>query len=699
MIFDMLENAHRYKTLTDFFDHHILVVFLFCSFLSTGLQAQTTGKSRTRIVLDRYRKLLLDCKPPEPESIRKLASGLKDDGTWPDINYKDKTQSRWRTMGHLSRLRRLAIAVKHPHSKVKEDTAIMNAIWRGLDHWLEKEYEQGNWWYTRIGIPRQMRAILILLNDEITPERRNRGWKIVARSGLPDMTGANQIWIANLTIAQAAAENDKRLLARAAALASAEIKISNAEGIQPDFSFHQHKARLQTFHYGMSYVRDLSDLAWILRETPWAFPKEKGRILIDYMVKGMDWMRRGTCTVPGTLDRAATRPGCLGNKRLTPPLKRLREAFPELAEKINPVIEREAGRGKPLIGFRHFPRSDFTAYHRKEFSFFVKTLSNRTLPSEQISNENLKNKHLYCSDSHFMRDGLEYYNMMPVWEWFWLPGITATSRMPAFEQRSFVGGMGNGQSGQVAIDYRFGKALTARKAWFCHNNRVICLIGGLRCPRPTAVHTALDQCRLDGAVTVGIENGQRNIDKKTTLKNVSWIHHRGVAYVLLNPSQISITMGKVTGSWKSISSGMPAKPVTDHVFLPLLFHGKNINNGSCAYMLAPADKPETAAALARNPGFKVLTNSRDIQAVLFDDGRLMAAFYTAGSLKEGERPVLKVNHQCLIMVQDNTLWMANPAHKACTVTVEISDQRPLQVSIPGDGTTVKVSAPGGKKDT
>ena len=83
--------------------------------------------------------------------------------------------------------------------------------------------------------------------------------------------------------------------------------------------------------------------------------------------------------------------------------------------RISPIIEREAGRGKPLVGFRHFPRSDFTVYHRESFSFFLKTMSTRTLPSERIDNENVKGRRLYRSDTHFMRDGQEYFNMMPVW--------------------------------------------------------------------------------------------------------------------------------------------------------------------------------------------------------------------------------------------------------------------------------------------
>ena len=665
------------------------LVFCWAALWGMSMMAEPPDNARPAIVLARYREILLDGDPPEPDRVREEAGALEKDGRWPDIDYADRTPSTWRPRQHLERTRRLALAVTHPQSVVRNDPAIRAALWRALDHWQEKQYKNPNWWHNRIGTPMVMRDILVLLESELSPERRKTGWQVVAQSGGVNMTGANLIWLADLAIARAAATGNEKMLAHATARAAAEIKITTHEGIQPDFSFHQHGARLQAFHYGGSYAHDLSRLAWVLRGTPWAFSEDKVRILADYVIEGMDWMRRGAYTVPGTLDRAATRPNALGGRNLTRHLRLLRDVLPDQAPRMDAIIEREAGRGKPLVGFRHFPRSDFTAYHRERFSFFLKTMSTRTLPSESINNENLKGSRLYCSDTHFMRDGREYFNMMPVWDWWALPGITISAQLPEFERRSFVGGAGDGESGLAAIDYRFGDTLTARKAWFCHGDRVVCLIGDLRAEKHGhGVYTALDQCRLDGPVTVGAGGEQIKAEKSATLKDVAWLHHRGVAYVLLESGQVNLTMGEATGTWQEINRGHSGATVTDQIFRPLLYHGMKPAGAADGYLLAPAATAQAAAALAKKPGFTVLANGRDLQAVWFDDKVLMAAFYAAGSLAVGERTLVKADRPCLVMVKGGKLWVANPEHKAKTVAIEIGGRPPINVSVPGDGTAV-----------
>lgn len=658
---------------------------------ATRAQPGDKAENRPGIIVERYREILLDGAPPRPDAARGLAATLTADGRWPDIDYADETLSTWSTGQHLMRLKTLALAVMHPASESGHDPAVQDAAERALDHWLDKRYEHpANWWHNRIGTPRLMRDVLIVLDSRLSPERRKSGWQVVAQSGRVDMTGANLIWVADLAIARAAATGNEALLAQAAARAAAEIKISPGDGIKADFSFHQHGARLQTFHYGGSYAHDLSRMAWVLRGTRWALPEEKVRILADYIGEGMDWMRRGSHTVPGTLDRAATRVNALGGIRLTPHLKLLREVLPAQAERMSAIIEREAGNGPPPLGFRHFPHSDFTAYHREQFSFFLKTSSTRTLPSERINNENLKGQRLYCSDALFMRDGREYFNMMPVWDWFWLPGITLAPRLPAFERRAFVGGAGDGQSGLVAIDYRFGSALTARKAWFCHGDRAVGLIGDLRAAdHPHGVYTALDQCRLDGPVTIGAGGRQTVVATGGTFGDVTWLHHRGVAYVLLAPATVDLKMGEVGGAWHDINRGRSEEQVTDNVFRPLLYHGLKPDGIACGYLLAPMATAQAAASLAKQPGLSVLANEEALQAVRFDDGLIMAAFYQAGALQEGARSLLKVSHPCLVLLRGNEMWAANPEQRAITIAVERIGRPAVQLLLPDNGATVK----------
>jgi chondroitin AC lyase len=250
--------------------------------------------------------------------------------------------------------------------------------------------------------------------------------EVVAQSGKPKSgSGANTIWIADLALQHGALTHDALSVAECSRIIGDEIRITTEDGIQPDYSFHQHDARLQQFAYGRSYLMTSARLAWQLKGTPWSIPQNKSKLLVDLAVRGDQWMSRGIYTVPATLDRSVSRPGALGWGDVRVPLEQLREAAPEYAADLDGFLARQNGRGKPLVGARTYPRSDFTVFHRPTFSFFVKTLSDRTQPVEVgLNGENLKGLLQNCGDYYLVRDGQEYFDLAPVWEWDLLPGIT-----------------------------------------------------------------------------------------------------------------------------------------------------------------------------------------------------------------------------------------------------------------------------------
>src|SRR5690606_12272392 len=130
------------------------------------------------------------------------------------------------------------------------------------------------------------------------------------------------------------------------------------------WSYHQHGARLQIFHYGRGYMENLAELAWLMRGSPWAMPEDKQDILTNLFLEGAQWMSRGAYSVPGTVDRMVSRPEGLQAANISTSLRLWQEVVPEHAEDL--AIYRDALReGRPAVtGFRHYPRSDFTAYHQ-----------------------------------------------------------------------------------------------------------------------------------------------------------------------------------------------------------------------------------------------------------------------------------------------------------------------------------------------
>ena len=576
-------------------------------------------------------------------------------------------------IGHLERVRELSRACFDPRHACFEKVATRDAILLGLFYWAQNPSQAANWWWTQIGVPQVMRDILALLGPRLNAEQRMAALRVLGYAKA-NGTGANLLWLADLQLHYACFIGDEQMAGEMSDRIGDEIVISKEEGIQADFSFHQHGARLQQFAYGKSFLQVASRLAWQVRGTPLAFSQTKTGLLCDYLLEGCQWMARRNFTVPGTLDRSVSRKDSLQSADLRDVLRQLINVNPAKAPTLQAVADRQNGRGETLTGHRHFPHSDFTAYHRPGFSFFLKTISNRTLPAECINQENLLGHRMHSGDAYLIADGIEYDNLQPVWDWEQLPGVTAASHMGEWQPAAAVGSVSDGTSGITAMDYHFGDehhGLTARKIWACHGDVIVCLIANLSVyGQPGNIRTALDQCRLRGRVTAGLADGStRTIPKGIqALKQVCWLHHGNFAYILLEPASITIKTGEINGGWTSINIGQPDEEVQENIFLPLVEHSSRTDQNS-GYVLAYAPSVEKAKALYSHPSWKVLQNDGRCQAVEFlesdphsvngkggfiggkefEHGVVMAAFHEPGQFHSSSIGLIQVKEPCLIL--------------------------------------------------
>ncbi|HEY0669916.1 MAG TPA: polysaccharide lyase family 8 super-sandwich domain-containing protein, partial [Sphingobacteriaceae bacterium] len=577
----------------------------------------------------------------------------------------------------------------NPKSVFYHNEIIWKAIDGSLNHWLEKKYKNPNWWHNEIGVPQYMRDIIVLLKGNLSATTLAEAMKVLAQLRVQESgAGANLTWSADLGFHYGALNNDKLLMEKCRELLLKEIRISTEEGLQPDFSFHQHGKRLQTYHYGQAFLWENVRLAWQFRGTPYAFAEDKINILTGFVLNGWQWMGRGIHTVPGTMDRSASRIGALQGadiRKLVPYLVELSTGESKAFEKMTAVQNQKSS----LEGYRYYPYSDFTAYHQKDFSFFLKTISNRTLPTESINNENLKGFLLNSGDTYLIKDGTEYFNLMPVWDWHHLPGVTAYESAFRINRNSFCGSVSNGQSGLTAMKYimenkKRSETLSAHKFWASHGDLTVCLIADLSSQNiNTPVYTTLDQSRLMGKVTV---NNSGNVLKVGTyqLNNVKWIHHANFAYIPLSASNINLKIGKVSGTWNSINKSLSSDTVVDQIFMPVLQHDMS-GVKSTGYVLGYSKTASHAKRMVKHPTWEVLRNDKDIQAVRFKDGTVMAAFFSSGSAKIGNDK-LSVDQPCLLMISGNEILASNPAHSAMDIGVEWKGKT-YKMKLKEDGST------------
>lgn len=666
--------------------YKIPVILFFQLFYFYAAQAQMDT------ILNRYREYLFVTNVPNEKSVNIWAETLSQQGQWPDINYNDKEPAAWKVSQHLRRLRDMAIIWANPKSGHFHDKLILNKIDLALDHWLANRYQSSNWWHNEIGVPQFMRDIIILLQKNLNPQRLKQSLEVMAQLRVHDnYVGGNLIWCADLGLHYGALTNDEALVSHCRQLIIKEIKKGVGEGVQPDYSFHQHGSRLQVYQYGKAFLIESCRIAWQLRGTPLAFPQKKIDILTNFILNGWQWMARGINTVPGTMDRSASRKDELRSPDIRYLIPFLIQLQPGKAATFKNILAIQNGKSS-LRGFRYYPYSDFAAFQRPGFSFFLKTISTRTLATESINHENLKGKLLNSGDAYIIREGNEYFNLMPVWDWTALPGVTAFQDANQIDRKDFVGSVSDGIAGFSVMDYvmkdKSGKqVLTAHKFWACDNDVVISLIAGLNAENVSGnVYTALDQCRWQGDVTVNniktiLDSGSHHVS------NVKWIHHSGIAYIPLQPASFDIRLKEVSGRWSSINVSESDTLVKEKVFTPIMLH--DLSADSTGYAIALCKTPKQAKLIAEKPTWKVIRNDKDCQSVLFGDGIIMVAFYSPSGLRISDQINIKADKPCLILINKNHLFVSDPSHTGIEVSITFNN-RIFKVALPADGTTKKI---------
>ena len=654
--------------------------------------------------------------PLEDDFAQYLATQCAD-GSWPDIDYAGSVA--WTPWLHVNRLAQLARVYTREGHRLAGAPAVLQVIFRGIDHWLHHRYELADWWYNSIGVPCEMVAVVMLLDADLGSERRDGVLSILDQAGVPVKSsegttwlahrdqdqcyasgvkvGANMNWLARIVFHRAFLRRDSHGVAESVRLLWDIVQVGTAEGIQADGSYYLHGARLQNFHYGLAHLESVCELAWLLRDTPFALPDEKRQIISWYLLEGSRWMCRGAMTVPGTLDRATTRLDVFRVKELSRLLTLWREVAPEVADDVSAFLVSQSDGTAAVQGFRFFPRGDFSAYHHPRFSLFVKTVSTRTELSESINGENLRGvPYLNCGDHYLLQHGDEYYNLPPVWEWRSLPGLTMSSQPSLPIRMPYVGGVGNGQSGCAVMQYARQEttrpfAWSLRKFWVFHHDMMICLLGGWQLPSEIdELTTSLEQCRRRGPIHVATANVvQALADGDHHLAGVHWVLHRQVGYLPISPASLRINLAEVTGTWQQINEEyVQEPPVTEQCFLLQMRHLRPVTGAG--FVLVGGADAERLDILSSDPPWTILANDETQQSLRFADDTTMAACYAPGVVIERGEELLRVNRPCLALWTTTDLWLSDPSWTGGQVHVTWQGEQHV-VELPCDGQTINLN--------
>lgn len=659
------------------------------NFLIIGLFVSCVGYAGAddiKVLKKNYTEFLLDSKIDDTK-IRDYLETLKPDGAWPDIDYATRDRLHWTPGRHYRQLKEMALAYRSSDSKYQGNPELKAGILKALDFVLEKDPISDNWFSNEIGVPHSILIILILMDGEVPDAMIKRAMNGALKRARIARTGQNKVWGAGNVFLRSLLTKDEAQMKEAGDAILGEIRVTTEGGIQPDWSYHLHGPQLQIGNYGLNFGDDITQWALVFRGTPYGIDEQKMSIFRNYMLQGPGWI-----TWKGKFDLSACGrqlgKGCQGGKgrRYLNQMKRMLSIDSSHSEAYKKIIDNNRADTNTFIGNKHFWRSDLMVHRRPEWYASVRMNSRRVIGAECVNSENMNGLHLSDGVLYVYCTGREYENILPFWDWHRLPGTTCDQSIknltPAgasrrdkdkikkmMNQADFVGGVTDGSQGIAVLDYNREK-VSAHKAWFFLDNAIVCLGSGINGKNSGQVLTSIEQSLLEGPVMTSSGTAKK---ESTMLQSGDWIQHAGIGYLLLNGDKPTLQMAEQTGNWrKVIGRSKYGEPMSKHVFSLWFDHGKSPKNQTYAYAVFPKTSADDMPAKVKNPGFTILSNTAELQAVETDNA-VYAVFYTPGTLTWGKGHTLKVNKPCPVLIgNDNSFVIAEPTQKEKALRITVN---------------------------
>lgn len=628
-------------------------------------------------------------------------------GSWTDINYNQAPSGNWSVASHYSRIYVMARAYKTPGQSLYQDQSLKNTIERALNYGAIRIYAgcptPGNWWYWEVELPYySLGPTLVLMKGTLSQavyssQAATLNYLVSLNIRQSPYTGENLIWKAMSRLYAGIVTDNVQLGQRARnEIGSAcDFMGPNDDGIMPDYSFHQHSARLMTGSYGADFGKSVGDYVLYTQDTPYALTTNRFENFVNYVAEGIRWAIYHHYFDPSVMAREVTRPGARAGKGLDAlamvgnfdnlrrdeciaAAKKILETYSSsfgvaMAGMISNVLNSAIPPAMPA-GHKHYWRSDYTVLRTPDMFLSIKMLSTRMISAELINGEGKKHWHASDGYMYLVRAGNEYFrnNVWPTINWERLPGTSVERRTRAPGEgyargtRTFVGGVTTGDQGVSAMDFRPNASnLSGRKSWFFFGDEIVFLGSHLTCPSANRVETIVNQWPLsvgNAAFTVDGSQQPTTMPWETTFNSASWMHLDGIGYVFPGGQQIKARREMRSGRWSDLGTG--SSTLYQNPILTIWYdHGTNPSNRTYRYIILPnRNSAETAQYAAANP-VEILSGQGNIHAVKHHGlNTVGVVFWSAGTID-----YLQSQDPCLVYYErtDNTVTLAvsDPAHR------------------------------------
>ena len=583
--------------------------------------------------------------PVKRENVEKLISSLQADGSWPDINYRDKKRSGWEPKRHAERILELA---KFYHqtklfSPEQMPEGLAETIHRSLDFWFKRNFTCLNWWYNQIGIPRTLGPAFLLLEEELSSREKELAIREMEYSKF-GMTGQNKVWLAGNVLIRGLLQDDFALVKSARDMIVSEIVLDKQEGIKSDWSFHQHGSQQQMGNYGLSFLANMCIYVELFAHTPLALSTQQRDILFSFFKEGYRWfIWKGRMDV-NALDRQLFHNADIHKAYtlLFAVHSLMQGCTKEQVREIKEFIRINFLHPTAVnhwVGNKVFWDSDETIHRTSRWMASVKMASTRVIGTELVNEDNKLGYYLADGAMYVYGTGDEYHNIFPFWDWRKVPGITCVESAAAVPFRSgaaiggrnrsaFVGGVTDGRTGITAMQLDR-NGVRAKKAWVFTDDFILCLGSDIR-GDSMALTTSMDQTLATGELWAMDSTRECRVVAKEYRSGSSPLrfYHRNTGYLVLQADSCIAKWENRVGRWFDVMGMYPPQLLHQNIMTLYVKHREKVP-ASYQYLILPA------TSLRKTMNFKseqvtVVRNDTEVQVVCWKDKCYVCAYEPCG---------------------------------------------------------------------
>ena len=638
------------------------------------------------VIRDRLLALERAAGIPSETEVRKILAEQEENGSFRSVDYDDRNRTNWRATYHFGKLLSLGCAWRFGSGKMCNDPQLRAAVIRGLEYWVKAGYEPPGWWYQNIGVPAISLRVLLVMDGGLPQE--------LLASFLPELTRPLPGWtltaqnrnsIAVLKIRRGVVYRDAALLASGCRELAAGIRfaVPGHEGLQADYSYHQHGPQLQFGNYGMEFFKDASQWAAILRGTQFAWTPRQLDLIYNFFRDGLRWV-----LYRDRMDLS----GC-GRQITGPEPIRKYAAIKEFAENLcralppekQPLLQEFFANSTTLAGCRYFSCSDFLVFRRKDLYFSVKMSSTRVRGSESVNDENRQSYYMGAGFTQLLRQGNEYENLPALWNWRQLPGVTAPQDERSLDsgggitinRSPLVGGISDGWNGAAMLELR-AEGFEAHKSYLCFDGCLVAIGSGIRSPLPVPVVTTVESCRLAGVVEATTSSGIVKVQPgKQRLRQVKRLQHGSSVYIFPETPDLYCETGKRRNNWNSVQKYNQLPEVEEELFTLWFDHGVQPRNSG--YLILTETVPGASAS------FRRLKTTGSVHAGFDMKTRVaLLLFYSPGKAVLPGRGTLEAMQPAAVLIRNDTLVAADPLQREKVLLFRLNGA-PLRVAVPVQG--------------